>query len=117
VQGVVNLVVKVAQLSDPHSLAARTGSTTDIASARAARSRAYQHLLAVLKPLVLGAPTVAAPVGAAAATAGSGAGAGTQSAGTPLAPAEVKAAKEAMIQVCVAWRCACIQGVRTPCLT
>lgn len=96
----VELVVKVAQLSDPHSLAARQGSTSDITAARAARSRAYQHLLGVLKPLVTGTPTLAAPVGAAAAAAGSsGGGAGTPASGTALTAGETKAAKEAIIQV------------------
>lgn len=100
-QGVVDLVVKVAQLSDPHSLAARQGGTSDIAAARAARGRAYQHLLGVLKPLVLGTETLAAPTGAAAAAAGSDGGAGGQAAGKALTAAEMKAAKQAVIQVCL----------------
>lgn len=99
VQGVVELVVKVAQLSDPHSLAALQGSTSDVTAARAARSRAYQHLLGVLKPLVTGTPTLAAPVGAAAAAAGSSGGAGAPASGTALTAGETKAAKEAIIQV------------------
>jgi hypothetical protein len=96
---VVELVVKVAQLSDPHSLAARQGGTSDVTAARAARSRAYSHLLGVLKPLVTGTPTLAAPVGAAAAAAGSSGGAGAPSAGTALTAGETRAAKEAIIQV------------------
>jgi hypothetical protein len=99
-QGVVDLVVKVAQLADPHSLAARQGTTSDIAAARAARGRAYQHLLGVLKPLVVGVVMLAAPTGAAAAAAGSSGGAGTQAAGKALTAVEMKAAKQAIIQVC-----------------
>lgn len=99
VQGVVELVLRVAQLNDPHSLAARQGGTTDITAARAARSRAYQHLLAVLRPLVTGTPTLAAPMGTAATAAGSSGGAGAQSSGTALTAAETKAAKEAIVQV------------------
>lgn len=97
-QGIVELVVKVAQLSDPHSLACRQGTTSDVTAARAARDRAYQHLLAVLQPLVRGSSPMAAPVGAAAAAVAER-GAGAQSAGTPLTPTEVRAAKEALIQV------------------
>jgi hypothetical protein len=61
--------------------------------------RAYQHLLGVSMPLVLGTVTLAASRGAAAAAAGSSGGAGTQAAGKALTAAQMKAAKQAIIQV------------------
>lgn len=98
-QGMVALVVKCAQLSDPHSLAARQGSTSDIAAARANRKASYQYLLAELQPLIAGSQLLAAPVGQAAAAAGANGGAGQLKNGTPMSPAEMRAAKEAIIQV------------------
>ena len=99
--------MRCANIADPHSLAWRHGSSADTAAARAARDRCYSHLLDVLKPLLRPGvePVRAAPVGAAAAAAGDagsgGAGAGAPEEAALLTPAEAKAAKDKMMQVCL----------------